>query len=221
MLGRFDGFVAPASLLRALSDNGTRSLPNRQVFKPRGDREAFVRFRRARSKYPEFVLRATQIVRRRADFAECQGLCDLLAFDSAEEVLVVLHLLARGALPAVCAPARVARTPYAMLDPSTLEQVDFRPQPCLVLEGGFFFFQVTLQGRSWRHRVDLLHGQDDVWSVVEMDGDGHAGNGDAQRDREIGLRTLRLTPEMVTAESFELTAELARCTVSSRQGGTT
>lgn len=202
LLGPFPGHVAPQGVFRRLSENGRRCRPRLAPFRPCQDRPNYIRYFAALSQYPNFVQSHAARIKGRQDFTDCQHLCSQIASGSADEVLVLLRLLGRGAIPGLCPPASLGRLPHAIVDPATRDLVGHRQFPCLHFEGDFFFFQVSFSTPRI-FTVDILRWKDE-WSVIEVDGLGHSNCHDETKTAAIGLKTKRLTTEEILSKDFIL-----------------
>lgn len=209
VLGPIEGFIEPVGTTKTLRGNGRRCLSSNQLYEPPRDRATHVRFSTARRKYPEFVAQVMTSIQRRPDFPACQSVCHQLVAESAEEVLLILRLLLLGASPCHAAPDWMTRVPHRIIDPRSGTGVSHCPAACLAFPEEFFFFQVTLSSREWRHRVDVLRCQREACSVIEVDGFGHDAESDRRRERQIGLATTRLGVELLLDLNFDLRSAMA------------
>lgn len=190
LLGIQHGFVPPRLGLRRLGDAGRQVMVTTEIFRPKPDRPAHVRYFAASRAHRSLVSDLTREVERRPDFQDCELLCHMLALDSSLEAVYVLQLLASGALPALVAPGWFGETPCQIVDPSSRAVVSTMRFPCLVLDGTVYFFQVSF-ATPRLYRVDCLrwsHG----WTAIELDGGGHTALGDAERTNALALPLLRL-----------------------------
>ena len=101
--------------------------------------------------------------------------------------------VAESALPHWLSPLACNFRAHAVVCPRTgLPMGDLR-YPCLSTERALWFPQVTLSVNGYKHRPDcLLYRPGPGWSVIEIDGKGHRSERDLQRDKDLGLPTLRL-----------------------------
>ncbi len=204
VLGDLRVFSAPAFLARSLTQNARRCKPKRRQFEPSRDRPTYLRFCAAREKYPELVAALMRQLQKREDYDVCIALAYQIVAESAEEALYLLRLMAAGALPCQMAPAELAKLPITLIDPVDRSDVSFRQVACLAFESEFYFFQLTLEGPGWQYRVDALRWKDDGWSVIEIDGYGHDAAADSQREKDIGLPTVRLNVAQLSNLGHEI-----------------
>lgn len=187
LLGPFVGFVPPRKAVLHLMRNGERL---RSVPKPmftRGDRPAFVRFRACSKRRPEITSKLVSMISRRPDYELCHFICHQIVSDSYLETLNLLNMLARGAKPCLIAPAALHRLPLKLVEPPGLDCSAHRPQPCLVLRGEFYFFQVSLLTGEGVLRVDMLCWTSTDWRAIELNGSGHVDVRDSERSGLLEL----------------------------------
>lgn len=183
-------FVAPRSAILALSNSGSRLAEKFRPFFSHQDRPTFIRFRACQKRFPSLTSDLLAVVSSRSDFALCESLCHLISCDSWLESLHLLYLLACGAEPCLLAPERLGRLSVPVVSDTGRNLRGLNPRPCLVLDGSFYFFQVSFILESLV-RVDVLR-WDGCWSVLEIDGRGHDSFGDRQRLNGLQLRVERI-----------------------------
>lgn len=192
VLGSFDTCVfRPARYLETLRNLSARRRASHLPYFPPWDRPAAVRFHAARKQHPDLVRSLESCTRGRPDFALVNYFTAQLSCGSAVECLYLLSLLARGGQPALAPPLGFRRLPHPVVDPITREWVCHRPFPAIVLGEAHHFFQVSMLTPRL-YTVDVLR-WDGAWTVVEIDGRGHDGRGDQERDQAIGLPVKRLS----------------------------
>ena len=190
LLGPIRGSIRPSKINKELIAEGLRAIEIPAPYYTEQDRPAFTRYYAASQRCPDLVDALTAVVTARKDFAQCDYLCDQIAFGSYAEVLKALHLLARGARPALVAPSWIqAALPRPLIDPRTREHVGHRLSPCLIFEQGFYFFQMSFETPR-TFTVDVLCWRNG-WTVIEIDGDGHNFANDSEREAAIGLPFVR------------------------------
>lgn len=162
-----------------------------------------------------FGPRVSELLRRLGDAEQRQQKMDFLAnacLDSGSELYLWLDLLADGAMPQWIAPCRAGFRRLPILDPETKDFVSDVRFPCLEFElkgaSVIAFPQLTVMARSCIYRLDALLGvmvgQRRVWVNLEIDGDGHVGKFDAERQDRLGLLTVRIaTEELVAGRALE------------------
>lgn len=181
----------PPQAVRTLHDNGRRASEHAELYLPPSDRESRLRLLAAERQWPDVLKPLVERIRRRPDYPYVNFWAAQLSLDSADEALYVTLRLAQGATPALYPPLRLGQLAPMIRCPVTRQLVGHRPFPCLALGRRFEFPQVTLSTPRL-HRVDFLV-FDQVWQVVEIDGSGHDFSGDAEREEQIGLPTVRFT----------------------------
>ena len=193
----FECSFRPARYEETIRDNGRRRVPKLEPFYPHQERPNSVRFRAALRKYPEVVRPLVARIRKRKDFAYLNFFCERLACGSAEECVYLLGLLALGGDPGVVEPNRYGRLPLPIVDPATRKCIEHQPFPCILEQTRVHFLQVSfLVGQV--HTVDFLRWESG-WSIVEVDGRGHDGTFDRERDQALDVSVERLSTEMLLA----------------------
>ena len=121
--------------------------------------------------------------------------------DSSTETFVSVSLLAAGASPLWIAPSRAGFRLLPILDRKTRHIISDLRHPCLEHTLGALqicvFPQLTVLASKGRHfRLDALVGvrlkHRRVWVNLEIDGSGHDNHGDDERQKLIGLPTVRI-----------------------------
>lgn len=116
--------------------------------------------------------------------------------DSAYEAMFWMLLLAEGGRPCRYTLLKAGFRLHRVVDDRRNTAGDAR-QPCLQLGQNVLLFpQVSLDVRKAYYRLDVLalvvrRGRR-LWVNIEIDGSGHAGDLDEQRQADLGLPTLRL-----------------------------
>lgn len=191
LLGVYQGFIPPPSVLRKLADSGRRAFPEGPVHFPPQDRPTHVRYFAALRRHQRLTLELSNRIRQRPDFEVCEFFCHAIALESYLEALYVLRLIAEGAKPALVSPAQLGRTPHSIVEPRSRDCIDHHRLLCLVDNGVFRFFQVSFSTPQV-YRVDCLL-WDRGWSVLEIDGGGHDSSQDIGRSQALGMKVERLS----------------------------
>lgn len=196
----------PSEIWRAA--HSPRSVP--------GERSFTSRMRTARKAFgrsPDVLL---DKIRSRDDAGLCLEFLEKAGLDSSLECMFWLALLAEGARPRGWPPSRVGFHQHRLVDPSSRLNVTHADAPCLEIAlencACLLFPQVTVDVRVAYYRLDALvsvrgpRGQ--FWLDLEIDGQGHVGTFDLERQELLQLLTVRLTTRDVEPES--LLSTLAR-----------
>lgn len=154
--------------------------------------------------------RAVAAMRARSDLHLCEEFLEQSGIDSGHEFLFWAELLAAGARPCSTAPATVGFRALRVAEPSTWVTVNDLSSPCLeVTIGGYpclLFPQLTLDTRKAYFRLDatlcMRDGRQRVWMNIEIDGAGHDGEFDAERQRLLGMPTIRLDRQALLTEDL-------------------
>lgn len=160
------------------------------------------RIYRAQKSFGSLFCEKLDLVNQRDDHPLPTRFLNQACLDSGHEAMFWLHGLSAGGRPCWYAPLKAGFRQFPILDRSAAQKVvgDVR-QPCLeiVREGyGLLLFpQVTVQTRRGCYRLDvlvcILRGKKRCWANVEIDGGGHDGEFDREREDNLRLPTLRLT----------------------------
>jgi hypothetical protein len=110
-------------------------------------------------------------------------------------------MIAEGAKPCLLAPYSFTHLPHPVVAPESKADVGNRPQPCLVLNNIFYFFQVSFSVFPEVPRVDVLTWDESGWNAIELNGAGHEPSNDHLRTKEIGLPVKYLFAEDVVKRS--------------------
>jgi hypothetical protein len=145
-------------------------------------------------------------LKRRSDYLDLAYLCSKICCDSYAEVLFILKLLEADATTTVLPISDLGWTPHQVVSPENREEVNRRPQPCLILEEKVFIFQVSFLTPRL-HTVDLLIWSEG-WSFLEIDAEGHDFTGDRERTDQIALPCLRTKPNEILAPGFGETMKM-------------
>lgn len=162
---------------------------------------------------------------------DCLARIDFLRYagaDSGLEFHFLLGLTAEASDPCWLSPVRAGFRKYAVIHPKDREVMSDVRFPALEFEvEGFpavLWPQLTLQVRHSVYRLDglmgLQVGKKRVWVNVEIDGTGHYGTFDQEREERLGLLTVRLnTQEMRAANMTDLLGEKLRPLRLGKQSG--
>jgi len=185
-----------------LRKNGKSALPTRyrKYWEAPRDRDAYIRYFAAKRRFPQLVTQLYQKIAVRPDYSLVQAATSRLSLQSLWEALLVLHLLAAGAVPALVMPGQLGWLPLRLVDPVTLETVSHRYQVCLLLGESVYFFQASFAA-STVSTVDVLMWRNG-WFILEVDGPGHDASDDFARDAEFKLPVLRWTATQVERGEF-------------------
>ena len=147
--------------------------------------------------------------------------------DSGHEYYFWLMLLGLGGLPRWFSPLKAGYRTHSIVDRRTGRVAGDLRHPCLLLEAAgaklLLFPQVTLQTRKGQYRLDALVcvkvGQRRFWVDIEIDGGGHDAKFDLQRQRILGLPTLRFNEADLRRSDFsELFKERMTSLIKARTG---
>ena len=186
--------------LRRLWNRGKRMRGKVKPYFPQQDRMTYIRFRAALERHPQFVNTVLHHLRSRSDYVDLAFLCSKMSLDSYAEALFLLALLNADAEAAMLPISDLAWTPHQAVNPLTREEVNRRPQPCLLLDDKAFFFQVAfLTPRLYK--VDVLVWSSG-WSLLEIDAEGHDFSEDQERMLRLNLPFRRLKPSEIVAPGF-------------------
>jgi len=194
-LGLARVFVPPVGARRSLMASGARLNPAPPPYLPHQDRNTHIRFCSCSLKYPRLVKALMERIEARLDFDLCQYLCHNISCDSNLEPLLLLHLLSCGAHIAMRAPSLFGHTRWPIVDCQGNFEVGHRARPCMVIDGTWYFFQLSFK-TSRTLRVDALC-WDGSWFVVEINGSGHDFRGDEERYRELGLPVRNISEQQL------------------------
>lgn len=198
-LGSFYGCsFRPSRYHETLRNQASRLCQTPEPFFPPKDRSNAVRYRAALHRYPDLVAKLTQRIRARPDFGLVNYFSEAIASGSAEECLYLMHLLAQGGQPGWLVPTSLGWLPHPVVDPDTREWVTHRPLPLVVVGQSYYFLQVSFATPAL-YSVDVLR-WDGRWTVVEIDGEGHRGEGDEEKEAAVQLPFERIK----TAELLRL-----------------
>lgn len=182
-----DVFVPPPAATRKLLNNAARLSPPTPPYFTHQDRVTHIRYCTCAKKYSALVNALMDRIKDREDFPLCEYLCHNISCDSKLEPILMLYLLANGADVGLRSPYLLGHTRWPIFDCEGKHEVGQRPRPCMILDGTWYFFQVSFK-ISGTYRVDALC-WNGSWSVVEINGAGHDSSRDKERAREIGLPT--------------------------------
>lgn len=199
-LGLYETAPLSIGVKGRLRSQGRRSRTSAPIYFPPQDRPTEVRYRAALSHYPHYVETVVKQLEIRSDFVDLAYLCSKLACDSRAEVLLILAILQRGALPALMSLSELGWLRHKAIDPRSRTEVNHRPQPCLVLDETVFFFQVALLTPRL-YVVDTLVWKQG-WYVLEIDGKGHDFSNDDERSQQLALPVLRFRTEEILRARF-------------------
>jgi len=146
--------------------------------------------RAARRRHPLLIDALQLRLRKRPDYPALCAFTSRVALQSGHEALFYLALLDRAAQVRCISPYSLDAFPCKIVDPRTRKNVGQLRHLCLHLDGTYYFFQIGLMPGSV-YCVDVLVWRDGVWSVLEIDGEGHDAGGDAERDAAIPLAVTR------------------------------
>jgi transcriptional regulator with XRE-family HTH domain len=194
-LGAFRGYMRPEGITRRATENAKRLCPELRPFQPGGGRGNHFRYRVALKAYPQLVRELADSIRLRPDFADCQFHCGLIPMESTAEVLFVLRLLARGAVPVWCAPTSLGHLPVAPVDLARGDVVGHRKFPGLALPHDFYFFHVTFDTPTL-DGVDVLR-WNNGWCALELGADSNLPRFDEQKARVLGIAARRIFSEEI------------------------
>ena len=203
----------PARALAQLVSAGKRLTPRAKVYLPQSDRSSDIRYRAALRRWPASVRSATLRLSQRPDFELVRYLCERVSLGSADECLHLLGILLKGALPCFASPQSLGHLPHPVVDPEGRFEVGSHLFPCLALNDAFYFFQVSFSTPRIL-TVDTLV-WDDGWYVVEVDGYGHRGEDDADRDRALQIPVVRFNADP-SQPDFVVRSDAARSKAMSR-----
>lgn len=142
--------------------------------------------------------------------------------DSGHEAMFWLHALSAGGSPCWYAPSKAGFRQHRLVERGTQRKTvtDLR-LPCLELKREglalLLFPQVTVDTRRAYYRLDALacvtNGKKRCWVNIEIDGAGHDGEFDLERERALNLPAVRLNRDDLACEAMfeELLGRLRRC----------
>lgn len=180
-------FLCPPAANKFLLDQAARLKTTPAPFFSHQDRPTYTRFRASVVEDPTLTEELVRRIGMRDDCDMCEHFFHSVSCDSRFETLHLLHLLQLGGIPGMAAPASFGHTRWPIVDCRGRREVGFRPRPCLLLDGIWYFFQVSFRARTVK-RVDVLCWQDG-WSVIELNGPRHETFKDQMRAAELELPT--------------------------------
>lgn len=189
-------FVPPPAANRTLLDQAARHSPPQQIFYPNQDRHTYIRFRACAKEYPTLTQALMDRIENRDDFDFCEYLCHRISCDSKLEPLHLLYLLSSGAVPGFRAPYQFGHTRWPIVDCRGRREVGFRPRPCMLLDGTWYFFQVSFKA-SPIIRVDTLC-WNESWYLLEINGQGHDFSRDKRNAAVLELPMKCITTQQLT-----------------------
>lgn len=195
--------------VQPLLGNARRLLGGRPYFPPAPE-PAFRKFLSAYAAFPALVRPITGRLRSRRDFPQIFRLTRNMRFDSADEVLSVLHIFDIGATPALHPPNNCAAPPARIVDRAGKHGVGHRPHACLIFQNLVIFHQVTF-ATTPRQTVDLLVWDGSQWRVWEVDGAAHDSRNDDQRRDTLGIPVHRYTTATLEQAAYRREPYFAEC----------
>lgn len=173
-------------------------------------RTIYTRLLAARKSFGQIVNDKLEIVHSRNDRRFSELFLKQARLDSGHELLFWVQLLAAGGKPCWLAPLRVGFRSCPVVHPDSKICIADVRHPCLELTGdrwsSLLFPQLTLDARRSYFRLDALacvrSGGRRRWINVEIDGEGHDPSYDEDRQRLLGLLTVRLNRVEITYPSM-------------------
>lgn len=200
----------PPNFVAELRKRGLGFAGARNAFYPPRDRESRVRLRAAYFRYGVVYSRLINLIRQRKDFREVNCFTENLALDSALECMFLLWLLAKGARPALLSPRSLERRlPHEIVCPKSRNPVGNSQFPCLISGREAYFAQVSFCTPRL-YTVDFLLYDEHGWSVIEIDGDGHRPQTDAQKTEDLKLPVQRFNENGILQLAESLFLEFAK-----------
>jgi transcriptional regulator with XRE-family HTH domain len=200
-------FVAPCKATKQLLDNGARLAPPVKPFFVPQDRVTHSRYRKLMARQGALARALEERLWCRPDFPLCQQFSHKVRCDSYLESLYLMCRMFEGTTPSLVEPARFEPTPLPIVDPRTRKYVGARPHLCLTDGKTYDFIQASFFGPIV-HRVDILRWEG-RWRVIELDGEGHSTDCDAEREKAIALPTTRLKTADVVRFGWDLVRRAA------------
>ena len=179
---------------------------------PPGERTFAERLYKCRHTYGLLASGLEARVDRRPDRKELERRLADLPSGSATEVLFVLHVLALGACCDWLSPLRLGFADPRVLDRKTGLYVAPCLMPGLSLRAdslsAVFFPQLPLRTDTFGpvsldFLVGVRHQGDTAWRNLEIDGNGHNPTDDDERDKAVGLGTVRFRDADLRAREFQ------------------
>ncbi len=176
----------------------------------RAERPFAVRLSAARRYFGHLADRALVTIRARQDEELCFEFLERALLESGPEAMFWMILLASGATPGRHSPNRAGFRKFSILDTQGSEVRGDLKRPCLDLNlpewEVLFFHQVTLDTRTRIYRLDALACvwslRNRIWLNIEIDGHGHDGTYDRERQSLLELPTVRISMEELGSKSF-------------------
>ena len=159
-----------------------------------------------RKRFGTLAQRLESEIAARPDRELCRAYLRECGAESADELQLSMHLLARaGSLPVWTSPVRVGFVKHPVVDRETGECAGSAIRAGLMLERAeavlLLLPQATLRPRRGQFRLDFLVGKrtkDGVcWYDLEIDGRGHDAGYDEYRRESLELKTVRLSDQEV------------------------
>lgn len=211
-------------------------IPSPRPYLPKAEKSTDIWLAYARKTVPGLYKKLFDRIRRRSDYSQVQDHLALTKCDSKIELFHWAHGLADGALLFRQSLARLGLTHLPAVDPDTLEVVSGRPMAGYFWQRGVLATATTPQVTLLAERPYTVDGLSLAFEedrrmpfIVEVDGDGHESQWNAQREKALKLPTLRFTQAQVLSPDYldvywkavrEMLDEAApRCTESGSRGG--
>ncbi|HXE73130.1 MAG TPA: helix-turn-helix transcriptional regulator [Candidatus Nitrosotenuis sp.] len=191
---------------RAVEKRVERVFASEEFYALAGQRDFARRLAACRQQFPRRCAELEKVIDHRSDLGKVQRFLADLPCGSGCECLLVLQLVALGAVPARLSPLRLGFPDPRLRDPVSRAYVGHRLFPALVLELkgllAVFFPQVPVRTERFPCELDFLvavhDGRASVWLNLEVDGPGHDGSRDLPRAEQLGLPTCRLSQAELT-----------------------
>ena len=154
------------------------------------------RYYRARKVFGPLADSCLRKIRARRDAPLALQFLNEALLDSSYEAMFWMLLLAEEGRPCWYALLKAGFRSHRVVDRRRRTAGDSR-QPCMQLGRSVLLFpQVHLDARKAYYRLDVLalvtRDRRRLWVNIEIDGSGHMGDLDEQRQADLGLPTLRL-----------------------------
>lgn len=179
---------------------------------PTADGDFSVRFHRARKVFGKLASTCMQKVQARDDAKIALRFLNEACTDSAYEAMLWMQGLASGGQPCWHSLLRAGFRRLRVVDRQFKMSVGDVRHPCLQLpfiDGAILLFpQVNIDARKAYYRLDALvcvtRDKQRCWVDLEVDGGGHPGDFDHEREHDLGLPTIRLTKsDLLQPDLFE------------------
>jgi len=149
-------------------------------------------------------------LRTRPDQETCQEFLEQARTESGLEYFFWLQLLASGALPCRLSLYKAGFRALRVVEAGSRKGLGDSRAACLDVQTGrcrcLLFPQVTLDTRKAYFRLDALAcvraRRDRCWLNLEIDGEGHDGQFDQERQLLLGLPTIRLSASEVASPNL-------------------